>query len=87
MDTYYHVERCDDGLCNVTIYGDINVYECEYADEYDVEEYTLYSVPYYPGIECNIREHFEAWKAHAIAFTAQRDAMMRALCASALPAR
>lgn len=79
MKRFYYIEKLDNGLCDITIYGDVKVYKCEHGNECDIDEYTLYSVPYYADIELNIREHFEAWKAHAMAFTAERKALLRAI--------
>lgn len=71
----YHVERRGN-VCDVTIYDHLTVYHHETGKEYDFDEYTLPGVPWFDGIEDNIREHFQAWRAHAAAFTAQRAVML-----------
>ena len=63
----------------MTIYGNVRIYERGHGKEYDIDEYTLCGVPYHDLLEENIREHFEAWKAHVIAFEAGGTAMMKAI--------
>jgi hypothetical protein len=79
MNQFYWIEKRKNGLCDVTIYDEPTIYNCEHGKEYDINEYTLFSIPYFRDLEINIREHFQAWKAHAIASTAQRDMMMQAV--------
>ncbi|GHU69700.1 hypothetical protein FACS1894184_14130 [Clostridia bacterium] len=79
MKQFYYINNLNNGLCDVTIYDEPVVYECEHGNEYDMNEFTLYSIPYYPDLELNIREHYESWKAHAMAFTTQRNKMLRAI--------
>lgn len=74
----YYIDRHLDGTCDVIIYDDLRVYECEHGQEYDLDEYTLRGVPYHDWLEENIREHYEAWKAHAIAYEGERAAMIEA---------
>lgn len=71
----FYVERHGD-TCTVTIYDHLRSYPHEKGQEYDFDEYVLPGVPWTPDLEDNIREHFQAWRAHAAAFTAQRAAML-----------
>ena len=71
----YCVERHGD-VCDVTIYDNVQTFRHEAGTEYDFEAYVLPGVPWTPDLEDNIREHYQAWRAHAAAFTAQRDAML-----------
>lgn len=60
----------------MTPYDHLITYQHEGGQEYDFDEYTLPGVPWFAGIEENIRQHFQAWRTHAAAFTAQRAAML-----------
>lgn len=74
----YAIQMHEDGSCSVTLYGPPVWDEGEGArgDPVDTHAYTLPHIPYFDGIEENVRAHFAAWRGHAAAFEAQRAAML-----------